>query len=226
MTSDELFDAFREDVFDTAAPYLWSDSEIYRYMNDAYVMFARLTGGVADFTSDLTQVDVVVGEADAQVSPLILKFREARLASTGLKLNIINHTDLTMTTVSDYGNLRQVYLNSMPGPVKYMVIGKQRKTVTWLQVPMVDDTVQLIVDRLPLNKITEAGQEFTDIGDEHHEHLLLWMKSRAYGKQDVDTFDTSRRDTYKAQFTEYCTFAKGELDRYKTKVRSVAYGGL
>ena len=226
MLSEELFDAFRSDVSDQSSPHLWSDSEVYRYMNDAYAMFVRLTGGVPDSTSDLTQIDVVAGEADAEVSPLILKFREARLLSTGLKLTIVNHTDLPMTGGSDYGNIRSMYLNKMPGPVRYMLVGKQRKLVTWLQVPVEDDTVSLIVDRLPLDRITGEGQEFVDIGEEHHEHLMLWMKSRAYGKQDADTFDRGRRDEYKKEFIAYCEFAKGEMARYKSKVRSVAYGGL
>lgn len=226
MLSEELFDAFRSDVSDVSAPYLWSESEVWRYMDDAYKMFVRLTGGVPDSTSDLTQIDVVAGEADAEVSPLILKFREARLLSTGLKLTIVNHTDLPMTGGSDYGNIRSMYLNKMPGPVRYMLIGKQRKLVTWLQVPVEDDTVSLIVDRLPLDRISCEGQEFADIGEEHHEHLMLWMKSRAYGKQDADTFDRGRRDEYKKEFIAYCEFAKGEMARYKSKVRSVAYGGL
>ena len=226
MLSEELFDAFRSDVSDVSAPYLWSESEVWRYMDDAYKMFVRLTGGVPDSTSDLTQIDVVAGEADAEVSPLILKFREARLLSTGLKLTIVNHTDLPMTGGSDYGNIRSMYLNKMPGPVRYMLVGKQRKLVTWLQVPVEDDTVSLIVDRLPLDRIVGEGQGFVDIGEEHHEHLMLWMKSRAYGKQDADTFDRGRRDEYKKEFIDYCEFAKGEMARYKSKVRSVAYGGL
>ena len=164
--------------------------------------------------------------AYAEVSPLILKFREARLLSSGLKLTIVNHTDLPMTGGSDYGNIRSMYLNKMPGPVRYMLVGKQRKLVTWLQVPVEDDTVSLIVDRLPLDRIVGEGQGFVDIGEEHHEHLMLWMKSRAYGKQDADTFDRGRRDEYKKEFIDYCEFAKGEMARYKSKVRSVAYGGI
>ena len=226
MTSDELYDAFRSDVMDVASPYLWSNSEVWRYMDDAYKMFVRLTGGVADATSPLTQIDVVTGEADAEVSPLILKFREARLVSTGRILKIINHTDLPTTSSADYGQLRQMYLNKTPGPVRYMLVGKQRKLVTWLQVPTEEDVVDTTVYRLPLNRITDFGQEFSDIGEEHHEHLLLWMKARAYGKQHADTFDKGRADFYAAEFKDYCTMATAEWERSKSKVRSVVYGGL
>ena len=107
-----------------------------------------------------------------------------------------------------------------------MLIGQQRGLVTWIQVPAEDDTVQLSVYRLPLERIVGPEQEFSDIGEEHHEHLLLWMKSRAYGKQDAETFDKGRRDEYKAAFTEYCSMAKAEWERAKSKVRSVAYGGI
>ena len=226
MTSDELFDAFREDVADMSAPYLWSDSEVWRYMDDAYKMFVRMTGGVADSTSAITQIGVIAGEADAAVSPLILKFRDATLVSTGRALKIVNFTDIPLKTTPDYGSLRNIYLNKMPGEVRYMLIGQQRKLVTWLQVPMADDTVALSVYRLPLDRITGPDQEFSDIGEEHHEHLLLWMKSRAYGKQDAETFDKGRRDEYKVAFSDYCSMASAEWERAKTKVRSVAYGGI
>ena len=225
MHSGELYDAFRSDVVDLAEPYLWSDSEVYRYMNDAYVMFVRLTGGVSDFTSSICTVSVIAGEADADVSTLILKFREARLASTSRKLTIINHTDVPRVEGSDYGGAKLAFLSTTPGPVRSMVIGKQRGKVTWLQVPVADDSVSLIVDRLPLNTITGPDQEFSDIGDEHHEHLLLWMKARAYGKQDAETFDKGKRDQYTQDFRDYCALAKSELGRYKSKVRSVVYGG-
>ena len=226
MTSDELFDAFREDVSDLASPHLWSDSEVYRYMNDSYVMFVRLTGGVPDSTSPLTQIPVYTGEANAEISPLILRIRDAQLVSLGRPLKIINHTDLPLVSLPDYGTIRDVYLNNLSGEVRYMLIGQQRGLATWIQVPAEDDTVQLSVYRLPLERIVGPEQEFFDIGDEHHEHLLLWMKSRAYGKQDAETFDKGRRDEYKAAFTEYCSMAKSEWERAKSKVRSVAYGGI
>ena len=51
MNVQELLDQFRSDAFDLALPYLWSDTDVLRYMNDAYGMFVRLTGGIGDFTT-------------------------------------------------------------------------------------------------------------------------------------------------------------------------------
>lgn len=226
MLSDELYDLFRADVVDTASPYLWSDDEVWRYMNDAYRMYVRRTGGI----SARMDVGITAGEATTTVSPAVLKFREARLVSNGRKIDVINHTDMPYSPTLDYGNIRTLYLNPRPGPVQYMVVGDERNKdggiVTWLNTPEVDDTVNTLVYRLPLVVIDGPGLEFADIGEEHHEHLMLWMKHRAYGKQDAETFDRGRSDMYKAAFYEYCDISNAEKERYKTKVRVVAYGGL
>lgn len=225
MKSDELYDLFRTDVVDATEPYLWSDTEVYAYMNDAYRMFVRLIGGVPDHF----EVPIITDEPDAAVPAYVLKFLEARLLSTGAKLDIINYSDMPLSPQPDYGNILTLYLNPTPGPVRYVIVGNRKRsagTITWVQTPQVDDDARFFVYRLPTEVIVGAGQEFDDIGEEHHEHLMLWMKHRAYGKHDAETFDKSKSDFYKLEFERYCAFAKAEWERYKTKVRVVRYGGL
>ncbi len=228
MIASELYDLFRSDVVDVAKPYLWTDTEVFAYMNDAYRQFVRLTGGVADSSSDLTQIAIVTGEQYAAVSPLILHFREAYLVSSGKEIVIANQEDAHKFRREDYGNTRTIIHDTTRGPVRYMVIGKERMKVQWVQVPATDDVAQLSVYRLPLDTITEGSDtfDFPDIGDEHVEWLMHWMKHRAYGKQDAETFDKGRSDMYKASFNAYCSDAKAEWERYKHKARAVTYGGL
>lgn len=228
MNSGELYDLFRSDVVDTEKPYLWTDTEVFQYMNDAYRMFVRLTGGIADVTSDVTQIPVVIGESIAEVSPLILRFRQAWLNSTGRKVQIINQEEIEGLRRDDYGVARLVTRDNSAGPVRYMVIGEERGKVRWVQVPVAEDIVQLSVYRLPLDTIEEGDEafEFPEIGNEHVFNLAMWMKHKAYGKQDAETFDRGRRDQYKADFAEYCAMVTAEQDRYRAKVRSVVYGGI
>lgn len=228
MNSGELYELFRSDVVDEALPYLWTDTEVFRYMNDAYRHFIRLTGGVADSTSDITQVSVVTGEAFADVSPHILKFRQAYMVGTGNEIEVANQEDAHRFRRADYSASRILINDVTPGPVRYMVVGQERGKVRWAQVPMADGVVQLSVYRLPLDTIAEGNTSFVfpDIGDEHIEFLLLWMKARAYGKQDTETFSTGKRDSYKAEFEQYCLAAKAEWERYKHKARAVTYGGI
>lgn len=231
MLVTELFSLFRNDVVDVVEPNLWTDDEVYSYMDDAYKMFVRLTGGIPDSSSDITQVGISAGEEYSPVSPLILKFREAELASDGSIITIINNEDLARLTRSDYGVQRSFRRNS-PGRVTHMVVGRERNaregTVRWVGIPQTDDTALLSVYRLPRNTIREGVAEsaLDEIGEEHHVNLLMWMRYRAYSKDDSETLDRNQARNNMAAFNEYCEFVKAENERYKSKPRVVSYGGL
>lgn len=229
MTSNDLYSLFRSDIVDAVAPYLWSDTEVWNYMNDAYRMFVRLTGGIPDTTSVHTSVPIVTGVATSSVSPLILRFRNAYLESDGTDLKIVSETELPKLTSTDYGRLGAQERDRLSGKVTHMVTGIDRNAVRglvrWVRIPLVDDTAKLSIMRLPLDTV-EAGFEFDEIGTEHVEFLMLWMKYRAYGKQDAECFDRGRRDDNERAFRKYCAEAKAEWNRYKSHSMSVAYGGL
>ena len=213
MNSTDLYEAFRSDVSDEAAPYLWQDVEVFRYMNDAYRMFVRKIGGVADFTSVATQIPVVTGDSVGVVHPSVLRVMSAYRVSDNTPLTILNGPGSAPPT-------------TLAGPVRAMVIGEQRGAARWTSIPAADDTVQLSVYRLPLGNITGDAQEFTDVDEDHHIHLLDWMKHMAYRKQDAETFDRAKSDECAATFAYYCDFVKAEHERYKHVNRTVAYGGL
>ena len=226
MNSSELYDTFRSDVTDVAKPYLWSDDEVWRYMDAAYKMFVRLTGGISDFISDATQIEVAVGEKVADLHPSILRVTSAQLLSTGRSLYIANLLDMQNVSESDYGSVRRLIADDRDGPVHSMIIGRQKDKVEWVNRPVEADVVQLSVFRLPLETIVGAGQEFTDVHDTHHTYLLDWMKHLAHKKQDAETFDKGRAEQFKKDFENYCFFAKAELERMRHKTRVVEYGGI
>lgn len=226
MKAGDLYDLFRSDVSDVAAPYLWSDTEVYAYMNDAYFMFVRNTFGVSDVTSSITEVSVTAGEKYSDLDSRILKIRSAKLVTANRPLKIFNLSDDT-PPVNDYGIK---WYNSgdenTVGQVRYMVIGEEDDLCRWVQIPDADDTVQLSVFRLPLNEISGPSDEFKDIRSQHHFHLLKWMKHLAYAKQDAETFNKEKSEAMKAEFEEYCTKAWREMERQRAKVRVVKYGGM
>lgn len=227
MTPQALLSFFRKDVVDVAAPYLWSDEELYLYMQDAYVQFVRLRGGTPDATSDVTTIPMVAGEAYAAIDPRILKIRRAFLASNNQPIELLNVEDLPMVRINDYGASPPAGYDLTTGHVRYMVIGEEETMVRWIQVPDAADSARLVVYRLPLNEITGAdGDEFTDVPAHHHQHLTLWMKHRAYAKQDTETFDKGRSEQFRAAFETYCTGARLEWARQKSKTRVTRYGGV
>ncbi len=226
MDSTRLYALFRSDIVDLQKPYLWSDDEVWIYMDTAYKTFARLTGGIPDFTSDITRVRASAGKPTSEVSRKILRVMSARRLSDGRELEVINSTDIGRMNTPDYGQLKPVTLDETEGPLRCMVIGMQRGVVRWVNVPAFDEEVALHVYRLPLVDIVGEGQEFDDVDEHHHIHLLLGMKALAYRKQDAETFDRARADENELAFARYCAQVKSEMEREKHKTRVVAYGGL
>jgi len=216
MDSYGLRDAFRADVDDSVAPYLWSDDLIASYADEAQKKFCRLTNGIADSSSDLCSVDIEAGEPVADIDKRILKIRRVQRDSDGAKLHVYNLEDL---------DERGIRLTAQLGPVRAVVLGMEEHSVRWLDVPAVNDTATLSVYRLPLRTVTTSKTQL-EIDEQHHRSLLLWMKHLAYARQDTDTHNEQLSQRYEAEFRAYCKEAKAEQDRARGKVRVVAYGGI
>lgn len=230
MTVTELFDLFRSDVGDVVKPNLWTDDEVYSYMDDSFKTFVRLTGGIPDSTSHVTKINLSAAKEYAPVSRLILKFREAILQSDGTNLVIINSEDLQGFTRDDYGHTVN-FRRNQPGRVTHMVIGQDRSgregTLRFVSIPQADDVVNLSVYRLPLNTIKRGCKEesLCEINEEHHVNLLHFMRYRAYAKDDSETLDRGQSKENLATFNQYCKMVEAENARYKSKTRIVRYGG-
>lgn len=226
MESHELLGIFRCDAVDDVEPYLWSNSEVYRYINDAYFMFARLTGGIPDGSSSVTQLTASEGVATTAIHPSIMRIRTARnVTDNNRPLGIINVQDEDAFLSDDYGRVISTSIDTV-GPVRYMVIGEEEDYVRWINIPHADATIQLVVERLPLIPITNKQQRFTGVREEHHYHLLKWVRHLAYRKQDADTFNLVKSDQERNDFIEYCAMAKQEKGIRKHKVRTTSYGGI
>ena len=226
VNSGELIEAWRADVLDDVEPYLWSQTEAVRYAEAAYRRFVRLTGGIHDFTSPLTRVDIVAGQELADVSPLILRFDKAQRESDGREITIANWTDQALMRRDDYGVSSFLYNDRAPGEVRYMVIGSEVGKVKWVSPPAADDVALLQVYRLPLAHIVDETHTLSEVNEDYHIHLLDWMKHLAYLKRDTETYNKRASDEHRAAFIQSCAEAKAEMDRYRSKVRVVQYGGL
>lgn len=225
MDSTALRDLFRSEVRDEATPYLWSDAEIYSYIDDAQKMFCRLQGGIADASSAVTRLSVTAGDAFVPVSPLILKIREARRSADGYDLEILNFEDMqSRRSVDDYGYRSGYRIDNTVGLVKAIVVGMEANKVRLVHIPQEDQSIDLIVYRMPLVPITAGGQAL-EIDEHHHRHLLHWMKHLAHQKQDAETYDRGRAEQFRTEFLAYCDQAKAEREKREHKFRTIAYGG-
>jgi hypothetical protein len=217
VQSHDLLELFRREMSDEADEFLWSDPDVYGYMDDAQKMFCRLTDGIGDATTvDLTQIAVEVDDEWLDLSPLILKIRSAYVISTGTPLEVVNEEDILA---------RGLRFDGSTGPIRRLIVGVEEDKVRVNPKASVADTIQLSVFRLPATDIDDEAQAF-EIPAQHVRHLLLWMKHLAFGKVDADTFNAAKSIGYETKFRDYCAAAKTEQQKKRHKVRTVAYGGI
>ena len=218
MTPAELLSQFRDEMSDTETPYLWGDTLVFGYIDDAQNQFCRATDGIPDASSALTTLSIVPPTEWYDLSPKIIKLRSAYRTDTGRPVPTYNQEKMAE---------RAMFFDGRSGPLNAIIIGMEDAKVRVWPVPDETVTVKLTVFRYPLVTISDANADTElEIQPQHHAHLLMWVKYRAYMKQDAETFNRTKADEFKAAFDAYCAQVKEEQRRARLVPRSVAYGGL
>lgn len=217
MDSTEILETFRDEMADTEAPYLWSDALLYRYLDDAQKMFCRKTEGIEDSsTVAITRLDITAGVDWYATDKRILKVRKAFDRATGRELPIVN---------MERAGAEGIRFDGRAAPLKALVTGLEKNKLRAWPMPSESKVVDLAVFRLPLESITGVDQEL-EVDEQHHLALLLWVKHKAYGKEDAETFNRAKSDEYEQRFYAYCSEARKEQERARRAPGTVLYGGL
>ena len=212
MNTTELLGIFRQEVFDLELPYLWSDALVYSYIDDAQKQFCRDTNGVLDSRS--FKLKVVPGTEWYKTDPKILKLRDAVDPATGNLVPII-----AVEKMRD----NHMRFDGAVAPLKALVAGLEENTLRAWPVPSVAATIELRTYRLP--ETVAAGDDL-EIAEQHHRHLLHWVKHLAYDVQDTETYDKGASEKYEMRHRAYCAKALVEQNRARRPVSTVTYGGI
>jgi hypothetical protein len=217
MEIADMVSRFRGYVRDNVAPYLWSDAEIISYIDEAQREFCRRTGGLADATStECARVEVVAGQALCDISPKVLKIR-AVFDEDGKQLVIVNFEDIQNGDLSG-----EELFADVEGTVSKVVVGMEPNKIQLIHTPAEDQTLNLIVYRLPIEDIEDTSCEL-EIDAQHHEALLLWARRLAHLKADAEAYDRGRADQFEREFLAYCSLASDEKGRREHKYRAVQF---
>ena len=200
-TAAELKDTFRIEVDDLpkedadTSSCLWSDADIYRYMNSAASLLARRVRSLfKNYTLPvLADQPMIRLPADR-----IYKVRRAYLTAARRDLVPLNLNDDTMRAM-DYGvTLRSAHWETSTGTPTSFVLDYTPGYLRLAPIPTAADALQLFCEILPAALTAEMPLPFTDQDD--LDILLLWMKKLAYEKHDADTHDLNRAKEYERQF--------------------------
>lgn len=229
MAPSELFDAFRLEVDDLADGTLWSEDEIYRYMDQAQREFARKTDCFLDATTaSVTQIAITANQALVTLSPLVTKVRRGELASNfnTVKATTLAEMDEGAVIGSDYGRVVPTQWRSATGEPRWAVTDYQPGKLLLVPKPVIADTLSLAVFRLPLNTLTSSSTVLEVIDEDHQYGLRLFMEHLAYLKQDAETYNPKRSKNAKDEWAEFIADAKRSFRRKRYTPKAIAYGGI
>jgi len=212
MNTTELLADLRTELFDSVAPYFWSDGTLYKYIDDAQKQFCRLTYGIEDARS--FKLKVVPDTEWYKYDPSILKVRSVVDAATG--------RDVPLVPVEKMASMN-LRFDGLKAPIRNLITGLEKGSFRAHPMPSVAATLDMRVFRL--SNTVGAGDDF-EIDEQHHIFLMLWCKHRAYGVQDADTYDAKKAAEYQEKFERYCAAAKVEQSRLMHSAGAVVYGGI
>ncbi len=217
MTGKELIVHMRESVLDdTAIPYLWSDTELLRFLNYAEVQACRRAHLIIDATTTndsgtaatastagqkpLCVLTIIGDQAVYNLSPKILQVKRCQLKSLTYPLRGPLHYSQIDEEFSGWWGTNGTVGTCGSGGYPEAFLNEPGNTITFLQAPSTSDTAYLVVPRLPL--ISFTLQTSPEIDERYHIDLCDWAAKLAFSKPDSDAFNLVLAKQYEDSFTE------------------------
>jgi len=244
FTPDELLARFRLDVDDVVggsagADFLWSDQEIFDYMDQAQRKFVRRTEILRKthpFTPAMTEITYTapVGtpvnlDGFITYNPKIIRPLRARMTTSSNRdpLRIITMEDLDNGFfLRDFGLIFTQDWQSKSGPARFLVTNMQEDMWRLVPIPIIDDTVELTVLHMPEADVTCDGTALEVTEREDQQIIKTYMKKLAYLKQDADTYDVALSDKFEAEFEKRVDERRREVRRTRFRHQGMRYGGI
>lgn len=199
MNLEQLIEQFRSDADDRITPYLWSDDDVTRWLNEAQHEACIRAMLLKDMdTVAVCRIPVVAGNPVYATHASIISIHRAAFIPSGQEDEIeLYQTDEFELDRSVLGWRRRT-----EQPRAYI----HNDTLLRLGcLPSTDGTLHLDVFRLPLRDMSNDTDK-PEIAQAHHRHLVLWALHRAFGVPDAERFDQGRSAQAEATFTRYFGF--------------------
>jgi hypothetical protein len=179
MNLGEILTQARLELDDTQADYLWSDSELIAYANEAQEQACRRSRLIIDSsTVEICEIAIVANTALYSLDERILAIKDVVDAEG---------STITGATVGWMNENVSGWRNSTGTP-KAVITDFETDKLRLYPIPRFDSTINLRVVRTQLNNMVGL-QDKPEIKSRYHMALIHWIKHRAYLKKDADTLD-------------------------------------
>lgn len=207
MTLRELISEFRVWADDTAQPYLWPDARVVGWFKDAEEQACRRAELLVDSsTGELVTATALADEKWISLDPRVVRVMRAR--PTGRRpLPIIPRAEMDRT----YAH----WEDETGTDLVCLVPDMETRKLRVYPIPTADVTVNLTIQRLPLEPLTRENLDAEpEIDPTYHIKLVHWVMHRAFATEDSDTQDVQKSAVHEREFSREFgpdPSAKGEV---------------
>ncbi len=245
FTPRKLKDRFRTDVDDIEGgtqgeDFLWSDEEIFEYLDEAqkeFVRRTRLLRSAYPFNqtlsdgSEFTLLTFTAAGATGflPVNARITKFLNARMQvqNRSEPLTILNFEQLNEGFFdNDFFLTFRRNWQAQIGIPRFLVTNMEPNQIRLVPIPAEDDFVELILLNQPLFDIDENSTAFEVVEREDQKTMLLYAKSLAFMKQDADIYDKDLSERFESAFERKAENRRREIYRTRFRASTMKYGGI
>lgn len=200
----------------------WTNEELTTFLNEAEREVARRTHCLIEaVNSDICQINVVAGETMYPISPLIIKIKDADLLSSTTPLVDVSYKDIMRDDAT--------WKTTQGLPLNY-VKDYQSGYIKLYPIPVVDDTIDFVVYRLPLDNMEWDSRQFgePEIPSDFHYGMIYWAGKLAYEKDEPNSLDIKLGGELEGKFMGLFGMAESlyAVERKKRTKRGVRYGGI
>ena len=208
------------------AASLWSEEELYHYLDEAQREFARETLCLSDATT-YTDLPATADSPWVDFDDLIVEVRQAYYGA--------NKRNLSVKTLADMerGVGRDDYGSGSIGSNWQQATGVPTTIITDMEygrarlypIPTEDDTVDLMVYREPLEEVEDSGVDL-EIPPRFRRALIHSVVSAATGKDDADTHDKELSNVRGILWRNSMAEAKSFFNKKQRRAPTTRYGGI
>jgi len=203
MKLGKLIELLRQQLDDTAKPYLWSDIELIAYINEAEREACRRARLIVDSTtSAICSISISASTAKYALDSRVISIRRAKLASRTIPLGWASYLDLDENRPG---------WETETGEIEAYNTDLNTGYILFYRIPTASDTVTLTVVREPLAEMNDL-EETPEIPTRYHVNMLRWAMVQAYLKPDSETKNDELAQLNEALFTQEFGPKRSALD--------------
>jgi hypothetical protein len=213
MRTPEIVAYFRSHIDDELEPFIWTETEVLRYLDRAQENFLRAIGGLADTHTCYVHAD----QESVQIPENLLKIRLIR--------DVTHNRVIALKNVETAEYQSDPYQFSYDGRVPELILGERENQLVFTVPPSQPFEIKIYYYRTACKPITSLAIE-PEVPARNHMALIHNMMWQAYSKQDSDGHDKSLADRCLAMYTAEVAQAMSEKDRREHVPRATGYGGI